>query len=74
MTEIDQPLGPYPRGAVWADPDPAHAAELMTLVASSPDAVRARVAAATARIRELYLPEQFAARVTAELSRIRGRS
>ena len=74
MTEIDQPLGPYPRGAVWADPDPAHAAELMRLVAASPDEVRARTAAAAMRVDDLYQPERFGARVAEELSRIRGRS
>lgn len=40
LIEIDQPCGPYPLGARWADPDLEHAAELMRQVAADRDRSR----------------------------------
>ena len=41
MTVIERDHGPYPAGAAWAEPDLAHAAELMRLVFDDRDAARA---------------------------------
>jgi glycosyltransferase involved in cell wall biosynthesis len=71
MKALEEPLGPYPVGAVWADPDADHAAELMLQVATAPpQALAGRVDAARRRITELYAPEAAGARLRQELERI----
>jgi hypothetical protein len=37
MVEIENDVGPYRRGALWAEPDVDHAAELMSRLAGDPD-------------------------------------
>jgi glycosyltransferase involved in cell wall biosynthesis len=65
--------GPYPAGAVWAEPDVEHAAALMRALADDPASAAARVAAAGRRVRELYAPEAAGARLKTELARIAHR-
>ncbi len=64
------PQGPYPAGAMWAEPDVEHAAALMRALADDPASAASRVAAAGRRVRELYAPEAAGARLQAELARI----
>lgn len=74
MTALEEARGPYPVGAVWADPDAEHAAELMLQVATSaPSALAGRIEAARLRITELYSPEAAGARLRRELERIERR-
>lgn len=40
LVEIAEDSGPYPRGAVWAEPEVEHAAELMRRVVEKPDEAR----------------------------------
>jgi glycosyltransferase involved in cell wall biosynthesis len=71
MTALEEPRGPYPAGAVWADPDVEHAAELMVEVATAaPQTRTARIEAARRRVTELYAPEAAGARLRRELERI----
>jgi glycosyltransferase involved in cell wall biosynthesis len=71
MTALEAPRGPYPAGAVWAQPDAEHAAALMLEVASaSPPALAARTEAARRRVRELYRPEIAGERFRREVERI----
>jgi glycosyltransferase involved in cell wall biosynthesis len=64
------PQGPYPAGAVWAEPDVEHAAALMRALADAPESAAARVASAGRRVRELYAPEAAGERLRRELARI----
>lgn len=71
MKALEEPRGPYPVGAVWAEPDAEHAAELMLQVATAaPQAVAGRTEAARRRVAELYSPEAAGARLRRELERI----
>jgi glycosyltransferase involved in cell wall biosynthesis len=72
MTALERPQGPYPAGAVWAEPDLAHAAALMLALAAAPEAAAPQVAAARQRVLDLYGPEAAARRFRCELERIRG--
>ena len=56
LIALDSPQGPYPAGAVWAEPDVEHAAELMRALADAPDSAAPRIAAARRRVPELYSP------------------
>ncbi|HEX3554152.1 MAG TPA: glycosyltransferase [Thermoanaerobaculia bacterium] len=71
LTTLERPLGPYPAGAVWAEPDAEHAAALMLALAAAPEAAAAKVAAARRRVLELYGPEAAGRRLRCELARIR---
>jgi glycosyltransferase involved in cell wall biosynthesis len=53
LVALDRSHGPYPEGAIWAQPDAEHAAELMVEVASDATDRERRVAAARRRVREL---------------------
>jgi glycosyltransferase involved in cell wall biosynthesis len=70
LVALDRNHGPYPRGAVWADPDVEHAAELMVEVVTDASARERKTAAARRRVRELYAPEVAGARFRRELERI----
>ncbi|MFL6195915.1 MAG: glycosyltransferase [Thermoanaerobaculia bacterium] len=70
LTALERPQGPYPVGAVWAEPDVEHAAELMTALAESPESARPRIEAAARRVREIYAPEAAGERLRRELERI----
>jgi glycosyltransferase involved in cell wall biosynthesis len=74
LTALDEARGPYPAGAVWADPDVDHAAELMLEVAnaSGTDIVARRTAAARARVLSIYGPEAAGERLRREIERIEG--
>lgn len=67
---LDRPHGPYPEGAVWADPDPADAARQMLAVAGDPAAAAARAARGRERVRQLYSPAAAGERFRQELARI----
>jgi len=71
---LARPAGPYPRGAVWAEPDVEHAAACMVEVASDPAAAAERAAAGCRRVRELYAPAAAGRRLRGELLRICGQA
>ncbi|HEY0553603.1 MAG TPA: glycosyltransferase [Thermoanaerobaculia bacterium] len=71
LIALESPQGPYPAGAVWAEPDVEHAAELMRALADAPDSAAPRLAAARRRVQELYSPQAAGARLAGELARIR---
>jgi glycosyltransferase involved in cell wall biosynthesis len=68
---LEVPHGPYPAGAVWAEPDVEHAAALMRALADAPESAAPRVAAARRRVLEIYSPEAAGERLGVELERIR---
>ncbi len=70
LVQLSQPHGPYPRGAVWAEPDHEHAAELMVRVATDAGARECKAEAARHRVQELYSPEAVGACMRRELERI----
>jgi glycosyltransferase involved in cell wall biosynthesis len=69
LATLDSNHGPYPAGAVWAEPDLTHAASLLARVSSSPDEAQERARAALDRVRELYSPRAAGARFRRELER-----
>ena len=71
LTALKTPQGPYPTGAVWAEPDVEHAAVLMRTLANAPESAAARVEAARRRVWELYAPAAAGERLRRELARIR---
>jgi glycosyltransferase involved in cell wall biosynthesis len=71
LKTLDRPQGPYPVGAVWAEPDVEHAADLMLALAAAPEIAAPKVAAARRRVQELYSPEAAGRRFRCELARIR---
>ena len=64
VTELDQDVGPYPAGSAWAEPDVAHAAELMRQVMDDPATAGERAA----RGRETILREHSIERTAAFLA------
>jgi glycosyltransferase involved in cell wall biosynthesis len=70
LTPLERDHGPYPAGAVWAEPDTDHAAALMRALADAPEGAAARVEAARRRVWELYSPAAAGARLRRELERI----
>jgi hypothetical protein len=62
--------GPYPAGAVWAEPDVRHAAEMMARVVADPEARARKVEAAQRRVQELYAPAAAGERIRREIERI----
>src|SRR6185503_6651172 len=70
LVALQQAHGPYPPGAVWADPDVRHAAELMLRVVTDPEARARKAAAARRRVHELYSPAAAGERIRRELDRI----
>jgi glycosyltransferase involved in cell wall biosynthesis len=71
VTTLERAHGPYPAGAVWAEPDVDHAAALMRALADAPESAAPRVEAARRRVWELYAPEAAGERLRRELGRIR---
>jgi glycosyltransferase involved in cell wall biosynthesis len=70
LVPLEESHGPYPVGAVWAEPDIDAAVDCM-LEAMHDDAERQRRgAAARDRVRSLYHPEVAAARLREELHRV----
>jgi glycosyltransferase involved in cell wall biosynthesis len=72
LTRLNRDLGPYPCGAVWADPNVEHAAEMMLRVVENPQEAAARATAGRQRVEELYGIEAAAARFAAEIDRLMG--
>jgi len=70
LVPLREPHGPYPAGAVWAEPDVEHAAELMLRVAADRDGRSRKVEAARRRVDELYAPAAAGERIRRELDRI----
>jgi glycosyltransferase involved in cell wall biosynthesis len=70
LMEIAENDGPYPAGALWADPDLDAAAAAMRRVASDPEAARLVAAAGQIEIRERFSLDAMAARVGAQVERI----
>jgi glycosyltransferase involved in cell wall biosynthesis len=72
LQQLQTDFGPYPRGAVWADPDLDDAVEQMRRVVDSPAESAARAAAGRCRAESLYGAEQAARRFARELERLLG--
>jgi glycosyltransferase involved in cell wall biosynthesis len=70
LVALEKDLPPYPRGAVWAEPDVDAAAEALSRVESQPEQAAARARAGRARVLALYGVEAAAARLRAELERL----
>ena len=60
----------YPEGARWADPDLAHAAELMTLVAGDRAAAAQLGVVARTALLEQYSPEKCGQAMRSRLEQI----
>ncbi|MFL6263451.1 MAG: glycosyltransferase [Thermoanaerobaculia bacterium] len=73
LTALEKPEGPYPAGAVWAEPDVEHAAALLRALANAPESAAPRIEAARRRVHEIYAPEAAGERLRRELARIRRR-
>jgi glycosyltransferase involved in cell wall biosynthesis len=72
LVALTEPHGPYPPGAVWAEPNVDHACELMLEVAAGHAGQNPRLRAARQRVAELYSPAASATRLRRELARIVG--
>ncbi len=73
LITLEASQGPYPAGAVWAQPDVEHAADLMLQVtSSSARGLAARTEAARRRVRGIYGPDMAGERFQRELERIVG--
>ena len=71
LTTLEKPQGPYPAGAVWAEPDVEHAASLMLGLVSDGRCAAPKIEAARRKVRALYAPEPAGERLRRELARIR---
>jgi len=60
LVALEENVGPYHAGEVWAEPSVEHAAELMRYVADHPDEARARGHAGRATIQRDYSEERIA--------------
>lgn len=72
MVRVGAGAFPYPEIAVWADPDPEHAAACMREVVSDASAVARKTEAAAKRVRETYTPDAAGARFVRELERLQS--
>ncbi len=70
LRRIEQAIGPYPLGAVWAEPSVESAMTQMLAVLSDPDEAAKRVAAGQRRVDELYGIKSAGERYAAELARV----
>jgi glycosyltransferase involved in cell wall biosynthesis len=61
LTELEQDVGPYPAGSVWAEPDLDHAAELMRRAVAQSDEARERSERGRRTILENHSLERTAA-------------
>lgn len=71
LAPLEKPQGPYPAGAVWAEPDVEHAASVMRSLAEAPESALPKVEAARRRVQDLYAPEAAGRRLRCELARLR---
>jgi glycosyltransferase involved in cell wall biosynthesis len=72
--ENDRDHGPYPRGAIWADPDVDHAAELMRHVVSDPESAGRLGARARDDIARELGPARIGALIRARLTILHERA
>jgi hypothetical protein len=70
LTRLEKDLPPYPRGAVWAEPDVDHAAELMRSVYEDPDAARRLAERGRADVGAYLSPEAVGTRIRERLALI----
>jgi hypothetical protein len=70
---VPEDAWPYPAGSAWAEPDVAHAAELMRLVVAEPDAARRMAVAARTRILSDHSLEHCGAAMRRRLEQIWSR-
>ena len=68
---LAEDIDPYPRGAVWADPDVVHAGEQMRRVFDRRDEAAEKGRRAWAEVREVLSPEAAGRRMAARLEEIR---
>ena len=73
IVRLEHDYRPYPAGAIWAEPDVDHAAEMMLRIAEDAAEVEKRAARGLARVTSLYGIDAAAERFAAELNRIFGR-
>lgn len=71
LTTLAKSEGPYPAGAVWAEPDIEQAAELMLALVKNPQSAASKIEAARRRVHALYAPKAAGERFRRELARIR---
>ncbi len=62
LVTLERNHGPYAQGAIWADPDPAHAAEQMRALAADPARAARLGAAARTAIETRFAPAVIGAR------------
>lgn len=74
LVQLKRPHGPYPAGAVWAEPDPVAAGARMLAVTEQADEVATRCGAALRRVEGLYSPQVAARRLREEMSRLVARA
>jgi glycosyltransferase involved in cell wall biosynthesis len=72
LQEIGRDLGPYPQGAVWADPDLGHAASLMRYVYEHPEVAREAGRQARQDILRMLHPQVVGGLMKARLEQIAG--
>ena len=73
LTELEEDVGPYPAGSVWAEPDLDHAAELMRQVVSDPEAAQARAERGRRTILEQHGIDRTAAFLQEQVPRLERR-
>jgi glycosyltransferase involved in cell wall biosynthesis len=70
LVELGHPIGPYPTGAVWAEPDVGHAAELLRHVFEHRDETQAVGLRAKRELESLLDPTVAARRIASRLREI----
>ena len=70
LIRTEQLAGPYPAGSTWAQPDIGSVVELMRHVASHPEDVTEKAAAARRDATETASLERYAANLDAQLRRV----
>ncbi|MGB6065359.1 MAG: glycosyltransferase family 4 protein, partial [Desulfomonilaceae bacterium] len=70
LLEIDQNIGPFQKGAHWAEPDVEHAAELMRKVAGDPNLCASVGMRAASKIRTDFSLERIGGLVRSRFERI----
>jgi glycosyltransferase involved in cell wall biosynthesis len=73
IVQLPQPIGPYEKGAIWAEPDLDAAAAAMRKVFEDREEGRKRGVAAAARIEERYGRAATAERLKKRLGHLRSR-
>ena len=71
LVEIEEDLGPYKKGRIWADPDTGHAAELMRLVYDNRDLANRIGEQASVDIKTYLSPEACGRRIFDRIQHIK---